>query len=63
MDKEYANVKNGIENIKFPLKGIDNILKETYGTILYQEQLMAISKQVSGFNDGQADSITRKIIA
>lgn len=63
MDKEYANVKNGIENIKFPLKGIDNILKETYGTILYQEQLMAISKQVSGFNDGQADSITRRIIA
>ena len=63
MDKDYADVKNGIKDIRYPIKGVENILNETYGTILYQEQLMAISKQVSGFDDGQADSITRKIVA
>lgn len=63
MDKDYANVKNHITDISFPLRNVENILQQTYGTILYQEQLMQISKQVSGFDDSQADGITRKIVA
>ena len=62
-DKEYANVKHDLSDKPFYLHGIDNILNETYGSILYQEQLMAISKQIAGFDDNQADSITRKILA
>lgn len=45
------------------MHGISDILDRTYGVICYQEQLMLISKRIAGFDDGQADSITRKITA
>ena len=56
----YARGKNGGEK-QYPIHGCEDILDRTYGTIVYQEQLMAISKKVSQFDDTQADSITRKI--
>lgn len=62
MPHQYAQGKNGGEKI-YPIRGCENILDRTYGVIAYQEQLMAISKQVSGFDDTQADAITRKITA
>lgn len=62
-DTQYANVKNNIIKKQYLLKGINNIVDYTYGCILYQEQLMAISRQIAGFDDNQADSITRKILA
>lgn len=63
LDKQYIACKNGKTNIEYPIHGIENILDNTYGIIAYQEQLMQIAKQVSGFDDNQADSIVRKIIA
>lgn len=63
LDKQYISCKNGKSDLKYPIHGIENILDNTYGVIAYQEQLMQISKQVSGFDDNQADSITRKITA
>ena len=62
-DTQYANVKHGLIEKQTLLKGIDDIVDYTYGCILYQEQLMAISKRIAGFDDNQADSITRKILA
>jgi len=61
-DKLYADTKNGKIQPQYPIRNCEDILHETYGVILYQEQLMQISKKVSGFDDNQADSITRKII-
>lgn len=63
MHHQYANRKHGKENSTVPLRGIENILNNTYFVIPYQEQMMMISKQVSGFDDNQADSLTRKIFA
>lgn len=63
LDKQYIACKNGKSTIEYPIRGIENILDNTYGIIAYQEQLMQIAKQVSGFDDNQADSIVRKIIA
>ena len=63
LDKQYIACKNGKSAIEYPIHGIENILDDTYGIIAYQEQLMQIAKQVSGFDDNQADSIVRKIIA
>lgn len=63
LDKQYIACKNGKSTIEYPIHGIENILDNTYGIIAYQEQLMQIAKQVSGFDDNQADSIVRKIIA
>ena len=63
MHHQYANRKHGKESSTVPLCGIENILNNTYFVIPYQEQMMMISKQVSGFDDNQADSLTRKIFA
>jgi len=62
MPHQYAQGKNGGSKI-YPIRGCEDILDRTYGVIAYQEELMAISKKVSGFDDTQADSITRKITA
>nr|DAG00522.1 MAG TPA: DNA polymerase III subunit alpha [Myoviridae sp. ctJ2i1] len=63
MHHQYAKRKQGLEKLESPLRGIDNIVSNTYSVIPYQEQMMMISKQVSGFDDNQADSLTRKIFA
>ena len=44
------------------MEGCEDIFAETYNVPIYQEQLMFVSKKVAGFNDNQADSITRKIL-
>lgn len=62
LNATYANGKNKGE-IEWLLRGCENILGNTFGAAIYQEQLMAISKQVSGFDDSQADSMTRKVLA
>ncbi|MCA9472735.1 MAG: DNA polymerase III subunit alpha [Nitrospirales bacterium] len=38
---------------------LESILKETYGVIVYQEQVMAIANQLAGFSLGQADLLRR----
>lgn len=63
MPQDYAAIKNGNKEISYPIKGCEDILDETYGVISYQEQLMQISKKVAGYDDMQADSICRKIVA
>lgn len=63
MHVTYANRKNGKEEIQYPIHGCEEVLESTYGIIPYQETLMFISKQIAGFNDMQADSLTRKCIA
>lgn len=62
MHVDYAAVKNGEKEIQYPIRGCDDILDITYGAIVYQEQVMAISKRIAGFDDNQADNISRKII-
>ena len=59
----YSMVKAGKKEMEVPLRGTEEIFAETYGVPCYQEQLMAVSKLISGFDDRQADSITRKIVA
>lgn len=59
----YAQAKNeGIEPPEY-LRGIENITSPTYHVYVYQEQLMAISRQVAGFDVSQSDSLMRKAIA
>lgn len=62
-DKMYAAWKYDPSQIKQYLHGIEDILEESYGTIIYQEQFMKICMRVAGFDLGQSDSLARKIIA
>lgn len=59
----YAKRKNAEEEITYPLRNTEHIFKDTYGLALYQEQLMKVSVDCFGFNQNQADSLTRKILA
>ena len=61
-DKMYADRKSGKENIEYELN-CNDILGNTYGCLLYQEQLMLIAKKVAGFNDNQTDTYLRKSVA
>ena len=58
-DKLLANRKKGLEAISYDLD-CEDILKATYGCLLYQEQLMLMAQKVAGFNGNQADTYLRK---
>ena len=60
--KMFGEGKRG-NPVQPPIRGCDDILGPTYFVPVFQEQLMLISKKVSGFDDMQADSITRKVMA
>ena len=63
MHEDYAKGKLAKENIHYLIRGCEDILDSTFGVLCYQEELMSISKKIAGFNDNQADSITRKVVA
>ena len=59
----YINRMNGREPVVFYDDRLSDILDETYGTIVYQEQVMQISVKMSGFSKGESDSKIRKPVA
>src|SRR5690606_33677404 len=56
---EYIDRKQGRKQVEFDLEGMEDILKETYGITVYQEQVMLLSQRLAGFSKGDAD-ILRK---
>jgi DNA polymerase-3 subunit alpha len=59
----YINRMNGKEPVVFYDNRLSDILDETYGTIVYQEQVMQISVKMSNFSAGESDSRIRKPVA
>lgn len=59
MDVEFVNRKHGRKAIQYEHSMLEPILKDTYGVILYQEQVMQIANKMANFTMGQAD-ILRK---
>ena len=55
----YVNRKHGREEIESLHPTIEPILQETYGVIIYQEQVMQIAQVLSGFSLGEADLLRR----
>ncbi len=55
----YVNRKHGREEIESLHATIEPILQETYGVIIYQEQVMQIAQVLSGFSLGEADLLRR----
>jgi DNA polymerase-3 subunit alpha len=56
---EYIARKNGHEAVDCYHANLEPILKETYGVIVYQEQVMQIAQVLSGFSLGGADLLRR----
>ncbi|MFC1593067.1 DNA polymerase III subunit alpha [Candidatus Omnitrophota bacterium] len=55
----FIKAKHGIEPIRYPHPTLSSILEETYGVVVYQEQVLFIAQAFAGFSLGQAD-ILRK---
>lgn len=56
---EYIRRKNGRVKIDYIHPGLEDILKETYGIIIYQEQIMQIASVMAGYSLGEADILRR----
>ena len=63
MVSSYINRMNGKEPAVSYDPRLDDILGETYGTMVYQEQVMLISVEMCGFSKGESDSRIRKPVA
>ena len=59
MVDDFIERKHGRTEIKYDLDILAPILKDTYGVILYQEQVMQIARTLAGYSLGQADMLRR----
>tara|TARA_Y100000590_G_scaffold101086_1_gene114855 strand:+ start:4006 stop:7422 length:3417 start_codon:yes stop_codon:yes gene_type:complete len=55
----YNDCKHGRQNPDYLHPLLEDILKPTYGVIIYQEQVMQIAQKLSGFTAGEADILRR----
>ncbi len=62
MVEEFIKRKNNPSLVKYELPLLEDILKETYGVIIYQEQIMKIAQVLAGFSIKDADAL-RKAMA
>jgi len=56
---DYISRKHGRTEIKYETPAMEPSLKETYGVIAYQEQVMRLASDLAGFTLGQADELRR----
>lgn len=59
MIPEFAARKNGEQKVEFAFPELKDILEETYGIIVYQEQVMGIAAIIAGYSLGEADMLRR----
>ncbi|MEK3798150.1 DNA polymerase III subunit alpha [Peribacillus sp. FSL H8-0477] len=57
----FIERKHGITPIDYPHPDLEEILKDTYGVIVYQEQIMQIASKLAGFSLGEADLLRRAV--
>jgi DNA polymerase-3 subunit alpha len=58
---DFIARKHGKKRIEFMHPAMQPALQSTYGVIVYQEQVMQISKEMCGFSGGQADTLRKAI--
>ena len=58
---DFIMCKRGEQEISYLHPSMANALSNTYGVLLYQEQVMQISKDVCGFSGGEADTLRKAI--
>jgi DNA polymerase-3 subunit alpha len=57
----YCNYKHGVEEIKYLHPKMGEVLNETYGIMIFQENIMKIATHLAGFSRGKADTL-RKVV-
>ncbi len=61
MAEKFVLRKNGMEEVQYPHEAAAGALGETYGVIVYQEQVMQIARQIAGYSLNEADLLRRAI--
>jgi DNA polymerase-3 subunit alpha len=61
MVEEYVRRRNGTRKVTYPLPEIEDILRETLGILVYQEQVMLIASRVAGYSLAEADLLRKAI--
>ena len=56
---QFIRRKHGLEEVEYPHPWLENILKDTYGIMVYQEQIMQAAQIMGGFSLGKADVLRR----
>jgi DNA polymerase-3 subunit alpha len=59
MIDEFIKARHGRKKVEYPLPQLEAVLAETYGVIVYQEQVMKIASVLAGFSLGEADILRR----
>ncbi|MEZ4393082.1 MAG: DNA polymerase III subunit alpha [Polyangiales bacterium] len=59
MVDDFVNRKNGRAKVSYPHDDLKDVLKDTYGVIVYQEQVMMIARKMGGYSLGGADLLRR----
>ncbi len=55
----YLNRRRGKEEVTYPHPELENILENTYGLVIYQEQVMAIARKIASFSWSRADRLRK----
>ncbi|HZG58448.1 DNA polymerase III subunit alpha [Paenibacillus sp.] len=58
---KYIAGKHGKARVEYPHPSLEPILRDTYGIIVYQEQIMQIASTMAGFTLGEADLLRRAV--
>jgi len=56
---DYVKRKKGLAKVKAPHKLLEGVTKETYGVLIYQEQVMQAAQVMAGYSLGGADLLRR----
>lgn len=56
---DFVDRKHGRKKIEYDLPEMEEILKDTYGVTVYQEQVMLLSQKLAGFTKGEADGLRK----
>ena len=59
--EEYVRRRGGTSKVSYPLPEIEDILEETLGILVYQEQVMRIASRVAGYSLAEADLLRKAI--
>ncbi|NPA51850.1 MAG: DNA polymerase III subunit alpha [Aquificae bacterium] len=61
MVDDFIDRKHGRKPVEYPFKEVKEVLEETYGIVVYQEQIMFIANILSGFTMAEADTLRKAI--
>lgn len=59
--EKYCNRKNKKEEVVYKDPALETILKDTYGCLIYQEQIISVAQEIAGFNEVEGDTLRKSL--